>query len=326
MDRPIEPYLVPPRERRLHAPHGRRSTDVRSHLREGVTGCRIVELPRVTDPRGNLTFIEAGAQVPFSFDRVYYLYDVPGGESRGGHAHRQLEQLVIAASGSFDVIVDDGTHRERFFLNRSYYGLYIPRMVWRELDDFSSGSVCLVRGVGPLRRGRLLPRLRRVRLGRGRRARREGRVSATMSPPTVPFLDLAAANAELREELTAAAAKVIARRARAARPLGRRLRGGLRARYVGADHAVGVGNGLDALHPRPARAGRRDGRRGHRPVAHLHRHLARRHALRAPSRSRSEVGRRPATSTPRRSRRRSRRARPRSSPSTSTARRPSSTR
>jgi hypothetical protein len=144
MDRPIEPYLVPPRERRLHAPHGRRSTDVRSHLREGVTGCRIVELPRVTDPRGNLTFIEAGAQVPFSFDRVYYLYDVPGGESRGGHAHRQLEQLVIAASGSFDVIVDDGTHRERFFLNRSYYGLYIPRMVWRELDDFSSGSVCLV--------------------------------------------------------------------------------------------------------------------------------------------------------------------------------------
>ena len=103
MDRPIEPYLVPPRERRLHAPHGRRSTDVRSHLREGVTGCRIVELPRVTDPRGNLTFIEAGAHVPFSFDRVYYLYDVPGGEARGGHAHRELQQLIIAASGSFDV-------------------------------------------------------------------------------------------------------------------------------------------------------------------------------------------------------------------------------
>jgi hypothetical protein len=144
MERPTEPYLVPTTERRLHAPHGRRATDARSHVREGVTGCRIVELPRVTDPRGNLTFIEAGQQIPFRFDRVYYLYDVPGGESRGGHAHRQLEQLVIAASGSFDVIVDDGVNRERFFLNRSYYGLHIPRMVWRELDDFSSGSVSLV--------------------------------------------------------------------------------------------------------------------------------------------------------------------------------------
>jgi dTDP-4-dehydrorhamnose 3,5-epimerase-like enzyme len=75
---------------------------------------------------------------------VYYLYDVPGGESRGGHAHVELEQLFVAASGSLDVLVDDGEHRERFFLNRSYYGLYVPRMVWRELDDFSSGSVCLV--------------------------------------------------------------------------------------------------------------------------------------------------------------------------------------
>lgn len=108
------------------------------------TGCRIVELPRITDPRGNLTPIEGGRQVPFAIERVYYTYDVPGGEGRGGHAHRACEEFIIAASGSFEVQVDDGVHAERFFLNRSYYGLYVPRMVWRELADFSSGSVCLV--------------------------------------------------------------------------------------------------------------------------------------------------------------------------------------
>ena len=138
-----EPYLVPDEERR--APHpGRRVTDERSHLRVGRTGCRIVELPRIADPRGNLTFVEGSNHVPFDIARVYYLYDVPGGESRGGHAHQQLEQLIVAASGSLDVVVDDGETTERFFLNRSYYGLYVPRMVWRELDNFSSGSVCLV--------------------------------------------------------------------------------------------------------------------------------------------------------------------------------------
>jgi dTDP-4-dehydrorhamnose 3,5-epimerase-like enzyme len=110
----------------------------------GKTGCRLVELPKVHDPRGNLTFIEGGQHVPFDIERVYYLYDVPGGAARGGHAHKQLEQLVIAASGSLEILVDDGVRQERHFLNRSYYGLYIPRMVWRELDDFSSGSVCLV--------------------------------------------------------------------------------------------------------------------------------------------------------------------------------------
>jgi dTDP-4-dehydrorhamnose 3,5-epimerase-like enzyme len=112
--------------------------------RDSATGCRIVELPRIADPRGNLTMVENHDQVPFAIQRVYYLYDVPGGEVRGGHAHRELEQLVIAASGSFEVLVDDGVHQERFFLNRSYFGLYIPRLVWRELDNFSSGSVCLV--------------------------------------------------------------------------------------------------------------------------------------------------------------------------------------
>ena len=110
----------------------------------GLDQVRIVELPRVTDPRGNLTFIEGTRHVPFEIKRVYYLYDVPGGESRGGHAHRQLEQLIIAAAGSFDVVVDDGRNRVKFFLNRSYFGLYIPRMIWRELENFSSGSVCLV--------------------------------------------------------------------------------------------------------------------------------------------------------------------------------------
>ena len=105
---------------------------------------RIVELPKKTDPRGNLTFIEGEQHVPFDIKRVYYLYDVPGGETRGGHAHKELEQLIIAASGSFDVVLDDGNERKRFSLNRSYYGLYIPRLIWRELENFSSGSVCLV--------------------------------------------------------------------------------------------------------------------------------------------------------------------------------------
>ena len=109
-----------------------------------IDQCRIIDLPRVADPRGNLTFVEGEKHVPFPIRRVYYLYDVPGGETRGGHAHRRLEQFIIAASGSFDVVVDDGHQKGRFFLNRSYYGLFVPRMVWRELENFSSGSVCLV--------------------------------------------------------------------------------------------------------------------------------------------------------------------------------------
>jgi WxcM-like, C-terminal len=108
-----------------------------------ITKCRIIYLPKIEDVRGNLTFIEDNTHVPFEIKRVYYLYDVPGGESRGGHAHKNLEQFIIAANGSFDVILDDGYNRERFHLNRSYYGLYVPSMIWRELDNFSSGSVCL---------------------------------------------------------------------------------------------------------------------------------------------------------------------------------------
>ncbi len=137
------PLVRRPAEQHRH-PGGRRSTDLLGGVPGGHTGCRLIDLPRVTDPRGNLTFVEARDTIPFAIERVYYLYDVPGGESRGGHAHRELEQFVIAAAGSFEVLVNDGVHTERFFLNRSYYGLYIPRMVWREIDEFSSGSVCLV--------------------------------------------------------------------------------------------------------------------------------------------------------------------------------------
>lgn len=108
------------------------------------TPWRVVDLPIVHDARGNLTFVEGGRHVEFDIARVYYLYDVPGGAERAGHAHKALHQLVIAMSGSFDVVLDDGGTRERCHLNRSYRGLYIPPMVWREIDNFSSGSVCLV--------------------------------------------------------------------------------------------------------------------------------------------------------------------------------------
>jgi dTDP-4-dehydrorhamnose 3,5-epimerase-like enzyme len=109
-----------------------------------IADCIITELPRIQDPRGNLTFVEAGRQAPFDIRRVYYLYDVPGGSERGGHAHLQLHQLMIAMSGSFDIVLDDGFDRKRVHLNRSYNALYIPPMTWRELDNFSSGSVCMV--------------------------------------------------------------------------------------------------------------------------------------------------------------------------------------
>ncbi|MET0208257.1 MAG: FdtA/QdtA family cupin domain-containing protein [Burkholderiaceae bacterium] len=106
--------------------------------------CRIIDLPKVEDPRGNLTYIEADKHVPFDIRRVYYLYDVPGGSHRGGHAHKDLHQLLIAMSGSFDILLDDGRTKFKYHMNRSYYGLYIPPMIWREIDNFSSGSVCMV--------------------------------------------------------------------------------------------------------------------------------------------------------------------------------------
>jgi hypothetical protein len=106
--------------------------------------CKIIDLPKITDIRGNLTFVEGGNQIPFDIQRVYYLYDVPGGAQRGGHAHKALHQLIIAMSGSFDVLLDDGINKKRVHMNRSYNGLYVCPMIWRELDNFSSGSVLMV--------------------------------------------------------------------------------------------------------------------------------------------------------------------------------------
>lgn len=106
--------------------------------------CQLIELPKISDPRGNLTFVEAGRHIPFVIQRVYYLYDVPGGAERGGHAHKGLHQLIIAMSGSFDIHLDDGENKKTIHLNRSYNGLYVCPMIWREMDNFSSGAVCMV--------------------------------------------------------------------------------------------------------------------------------------------------------------------------------------
>ncbi len=106
--------------------------------------CHIIDFPKIQDPRGSLTFIEGGNHIPFAIRRVYYLYDIPGGAERGGHAHKALHQVIIAISGSFDVMLDDGKEKRRVHLNRSYNGLYVCPMIWRELDNFSSGSVCMV--------------------------------------------------------------------------------------------------------------------------------------------------------------------------------------
>lgn len=109
-----------------------------------LNDCKLIDLPKISDPRGNLSFIEGGRHIPFDIQRVYYLYDVPGGSDRGSHAHKGLHQFIVAMSGSFDVVLDDGTEKKRFHLNRSYYGLYVCPMMWRDLDNFSSGAVCMV--------------------------------------------------------------------------------------------------------------------------------------------------------------------------------------
>jgi hypothetical protein len=106
--------------------------------------CRIIELPKISNPQGNLTFVESNNHIPFDINRVYYVYDVPGGAERGGHAHKELHQLIIAMSGSFDITLDDGKNKKKFHLARSYYGLYVCPMIWREIDNFSSNSVLMV--------------------------------------------------------------------------------------------------------------------------------------------------------------------------------------
>jgi dTDP-4-dehydrorhamnose 3,5-epimerase-like enzyme len=109
-----------------------------------LENCQLIELPKISDPRGNLTFVESQNHIPFDIKRVYYTYDVPGGTERGGHAHKELKQLIIAMSGSFDITLDDGFEKKTFHLNRSYFGLYVSSMIWRGIDNFSSGSVCMV--------------------------------------------------------------------------------------------------------------------------------------------------------------------------------------
>ena len=108
-----------------------------------INDCVIVELPRFLDSRGNLSFVEQNNHIPFEIKRTYWIYDVPGGENRGGHAFKQTDEFIIALSGSFEVVVNDGTNKKVFTLNRSYYGLYIPKGLWREINNFSTNSVAL---------------------------------------------------------------------------------------------------------------------------------------------------------------------------------------
>jgi len=113
-------------------------------MKTSVHDCRLIDLPKISERRGAITPIYGNDHVPFEIKRVYYLYDVPGGESRGGHAHKDLHQLVVSVMGAFDVVLDDGREKKRVHLDRAYHGLYIPRMIWRELENFSSGGICLV--------------------------------------------------------------------------------------------------------------------------------------------------------------------------------------
>lgn len=104
----------------------------------------IIELPKISDPRGNLSVIEEMKDIPFKIERTYWIYDVPGGEARGGHAYKENQEFIVALSGSFDVILDDGNEKKTFHLNRSYYGLYVPKGIWREMENFSTNSLALI--------------------------------------------------------------------------------------------------------------------------------------------------------------------------------------
>ena len=109
-----------------------------------MEAARIIQLPKNGDRRGNLSVIEENSHIPFKIQRAFWIYDVPGGESRGGHAYRETEEFIVALSGSFDVVIDDGKEKRVFPLNRSYYGLYVPKMMWREMENFSTNSLALV--------------------------------------------------------------------------------------------------------------------------------------------------------------------------------------
>lgn len=113
-------------------------------MKTTVDNCRIVNLPKISARQYNITYVEGCKDTPFDIGRVYYLYDIPGGETRGGHAHKELEQLVISIRGFFDIVLDDGRKRKTVTLDRPYYGLYIPKLIWRELVNFSSEAICLV--------------------------------------------------------------------------------------------------------------------------------------------------------------------------------------
>jgi hypothetical protein len=112
--------------------------------RSRIADCRVISLPKISDPRGNLTFIEGGRHLPFEIKRVFYIYDVPTGESRGAHAHKSLQQFIVCLSGSFDVAVDDGDEKKSIRLNRPWTGLWVPPMIWSAEVNFDPGSVCLV--------------------------------------------------------------------------------------------------------------------------------------------------------------------------------------
>lgn len=109
-----------------------------------IQNIRIIDLPKIEDIRGNLSFVEENNHIPFDIKRVYWIYDVPGGQKRGGHAYRKLHEFIIALSGSFDVIIDNGKEKQTYSLNRSYYGLYVPNMLWRSLENFSTNALCLI--------------------------------------------------------------------------------------------------------------------------------------------------------------------------------------
>jgi dTDP-4-dehydrorhamnose 3,5-epimerase-like enzyme len=110
----------------------------------GIKGAKLINLPKIQDPRGNLSIIENESQLPFTIERTYWIYDVPGGQIRGGHAFREQKEMIVALSGSFDVVIDDGSRKKVFSLNRSYYGLYIPSGLWRQMQNFSTNSLALV--------------------------------------------------------------------------------------------------------------------------------------------------------------------------------------